>query len=83
MISADKNDVIITGDVVEIAEQFGEVAKAIRTMLTNASGNAEFADKALDAFYELSKLSDEDLEGKSEEEIMGIVLGDLYREEEK
>ena len=73
MIKADKEGIKINGNPVEIADQFVEIAKGVREVFVDAF-NENMASKALDAFYELSKFTDEELKSKPEEVIMKMVM---------
>lgn len=74
MIKADKDSVMVNGDIAEISGQFVAVVQAVRKTISNAFGSDVFADKAVDAFYKLSKLGADELESKTEEEIMKTIL---------
>lgn len=75
MIKADKDSTTINGNPIEISEQFIAVVQAVRETFSNAFGSDVFADKAVDAFYELSKYDADELKSKTEEEIMKTILG--------
>lgn len=79
MIKADKESVKIGGNPIEITNQFVAIAKGVREILESTFGEAP-PSKAMDAIYELSKFTDEELEARQEEEIAEIILNDLLRE---
>lgn len=80
MIKADKESMKIGGSPIEIANQFVAIAKGVREVLENAFGGM-LASKTMDAIYELSKFTDEELEARQGEEIAEIILKNLQRED--
>ena len=72
MIKADKECTKINGNAEDIMYDFVHVVKAIREMLSNSFGD-NVANAMLDVFYEISKLTDEELEKITNEELGEIV----------
>ena len=72
MIKADKECIKINGNPVDITTEFVYVVKAIREVLSDAFGN-NMANATLDTFYEMSKLTDEEFEEMTKEELDEIV----------
>lgn len=72
MIKADKECIKINGNPVDITNDFVHVVKAIRKVFSN-SFRDNVANAALDAFYEISKLTDEEIGEMTEEELDEIV----------
>ena len=72
MIKADKECIKINGNPVDITTEFAYVVKAIREVLSDAFGN-NMANATLDIFYEMSKLTDEEFEEMTKEELDEIV----------
>ena len=72
MIKADKECTKINGNAEDIMYDFVHVVKAIREMLSNSFGD-NVANATLDAFYEISKLTDEEIGEMTKEELDEIV----------
>ena len=72
MIKADKECTKINGNPDDIMYDFVLVVKAIREMFSNSFGD-NVANAMLDVFYEISKLTDEELEKITDEELGEIV----------
>ena len=72
MIKADKECIKINGNPVDIMYDFVNIVKAIREMFSNSFGD-NTANAMLDVFYEISKLTDEEIGEKTKEELDEIV----------
>ena len=72
MIKVDKECTKINGNPDDIMYDFVLVVKAIREMFSNSFGD-NTANAMLDVFYEISKLTDEEIGEKTEEELDEIV----------
>lgn len=72
MIKADKECIKINGNPEDIMTNFVHVVRAIREVLSNSFGD-NAANAILDAFYKISKLTDEEFEEMTEEELDEIV----------
>lgn len=72
MIKADKECIKINGNPDDIMYDFVNVVKAIREMFSNSFGD-NVANAILDTFYKISKLTDEELEEMTKEELYEIV----------
>lgn len=72
MIKADKECIKINGNPVDITTEFVYVVRAVREVLSDAFGD-NMANATLDTFYEMSKLTDEEVEEMTEEELGEIV----------
>lgn len=72
MIKADKECIKVNGNPVDITAEFIHVVKAVREALSDAFGD-NVANAMLDAFYKISKLTDEEIEEMTKEELDEIV----------
>ena len=72
MIKVDKECTKINGNPDDIMYDFVLVVKAIREMFSNSFGD-NTANAMLDVFYEISKLTDEEFEEMTNEELGEIV----------
>lgn len=72
MIKADKECIKINGNPVDIMTEFVYVVRAVREVLSDAFGD-NMANAILDVFYKISKLTDEEFEEMTEEELGEIV----------
>lgn len=72
MIKADKECIKINGNPDDIMYDFVHVVKAIREVLSNSFGD-NAANAILDAFYKISKLTDEEFKEMTKEELDEIV----------
>ena len=72
MIKADKECIKINGNPDDIMYDFVNVVKAIREVLSNSFGD-NAANAMLDAFYKISKLTDEEFKEMTKEELDEIV----------
>ena len=72
MIKADKECIKINGNPDDIMHDFVHVVKAIREVFSNSFGD-NAANAMLDAFYKISKLTDEEFEEMTKEELDEIV----------
>ena len=72
MIKADKECIKINGNPEDIMTDFVQVVRAIREVLSNSFGD-DAANAMLDAFYKISKLTDEEFEEMTKEELDEIV----------
>lgn len=72
MIKADKECIKINGNPDDIMYDFVNIVKAIREVLSNSFGD-NAANAMLDAFYKISKLTDEEFEKITNEELGEIV----------
>ena len=72
MIKVDKECTKINGNPDDIMYDFVLVVKAIREMFSNSFGD-NTANAMLDVFYEISKLTDEEIGEKTKEELDEIV----------
>lgn len=72
MIKADKECIKINGNPEVIMTDFVQVVRAIREVLSNSFGD-NVANATLDAFYEMSKLTDEEIGEMTKEELDEIV----------
>ena len=72
MIKADKECIKINGNPDDIMYDFVNVVKAIREVLSNSFGD-NVANAMLDAFYKISKLTDEEIGEMTIEELDEIV----------
>ena len=72
MIKADKECIKINGNPDDIMYDFVNVVKAIREVLSNSFGD-NAANAILDAFYKISKLTDEEFKEMTKEELDEIV----------
>ena len=72
MIKADKECIKINGNPDDIMYDFVNVVKAIREVLYNSFGD-NAANAILDAFYKISKLTDEEFKEMTKEELDEIV----------
>ena len=72
MIKADKECTKINGNPDDIMYDFVHVVKAIREVLSNSFGD-NAANAMLDAFYKISKLTDEEFKEMTKEELGEIV----------
>lgn len=72
MIKADKECIKINGNPDDIMYDFVHVVKAIREVLSNSFGD-NAANAILDAFYKMSKLTDEEFKEMTKEELDEIV----------
>lgn len=72
MIKADKECIKVNGNPVDITAEFVHVVKAVREVFSDAFGDS-VANAALDAFYEMSKLTDEEIGEMTKEELDEIV----------
>ena len=72
MIKADKECTKINGNPDDIMYDFVSVVKAIREVLSNSFGD-NAANAILDAFYKISKLTDEEFKEMTKEELDEIV----------
>ena len=72
MIKADKECIKINGNPDDIMTDFVQVVRAIREVLSNSFGD-DAANAMLDAFYKISKLTDEEFEEMTKEELDEIV----------
>lgn len=72
MIKADEECIKINGNPDDIMYDFVNVVKAIREVLSNSFGD-NAANAILDAFYKISKLTDEEFKEMTKEELDEIV----------
>ena len=72
MIKVDKECTKINGNPDDIMYDFVLVVKAIREVLSNSFGD-NAANAILDAFYRISKLTDEEFKEMTKEELDEIV----------
>ena len=72
MIKVDKECTKINGNPDDIMYDFVLVVKAIREMFSNSFGD-NAANAILDAFYKISKLTDEEFKEMTKEELDEIV----------
>lgn len=72
MIKADKECIKINGNPDDIMYEFVHVVKAVREVFSDAFGD-NVANAMLDAFYKISKLTDEEFEEMTKEELDEIV----------
>lgn len=72
MIKVDKKCIKINGNQDDIMYDFIHVVKAIREVFSNSFGE-NVANAMLDAFYEISKLTDEEFKEMTKEELDEIV----------
>ena len=72
MIKADKECIKINGNPDDIMYDFVRVVKVIREVFSNSFGD-NAANAMLDAFYKISKLTDEEFEEMTKEELDEIV----------
>ena len=72
MIKVDKECIKINGNPDDIMYDFVLVVKAIREMFSNSFGD-DAANAILDAFYKISKLTDEEFGEMTKEELGEIV----------
>ena len=72
MIKADKECIKINGNPDDIMYDFVNVVKAIREVFSNSFGD-NAANAILDAFYKISKLTDEEFKEMTKEELDEIV----------
>ena len=72
MIKADKECIKINGNPVDITTEFVYVVRAVREVLSDAFGD-NMANATLDTFYEMSKLTDEEVGEMPKEELDEIV----------
>ena len=72
MIKVDKECTKINGNPGDIMYDFVLVVKAIREMFSNSFGD-DAANAILDAFYKISKLTDEEFGEMTKEELGEIV----------
>ena len=72
MIKVDKECTKINGNPDDIMYDFVIVVKAIREMFSNSFGD-DAANAILDAFYKISKLTDEEFGEMTKEELGEIV----------
>lgn len=72
MIKADKECIKINGNPDDIMYDFVNVVKAIREVLSNSFGD-NAANAILDAFYKISKLTNEEFKEMTKEELDEIV----------
>ena len=72
MIKVDKECTKINGNPDDIMYDFVLVVKAIREMFSNSFGD-DAANAILDAFYKISKLTDEEFGEMTKEELGEIV----------
>lgn len=72
MIKADKECIKINGNPDDIMYEFVHVVKAVREVFSDAFGD-NVANAMLDAFYKISKLTDEGFEEMTKEELDEIV----------
>lgn len=72
MIKADKECIKVNGKPVDITAEFVYVVKAVREVLSDAFGN-NMANATLDTFYEMSKLTDEEVGEMPREKLYEIV----------
>ena len=72
MIKADKECIKINGNPEDIMTDFVQVVRAIREVLSNSFGD-DAANAILDVFYEISKLTDEEIGEMTKEELDEIV----------
>lgn len=72
MIKVDKECTKINGNPDDIMYDFVNIVKAIREVLSNSFGD-NAANAMLDAFYKISKLTDEEFEEMTKEELDEIV----------
>lgn len=68
MIKADKECIKINGDLIDVATDFICVTRSVREMFSCNFGD-DVANAALDAFYEVSKLTESKFEKMTKEEI--------------
>lgn len=72
MIKADKECIKINGNPEDIMTDFVQVVRAIREVLSNSFGD-DAANAILDVFYEISKLTDEEIGEMTREKLYEIV----------
>lgn len=72
MIKVDKECTKINGNPDDIMYDFVQVVRAIREMFSNSFGD-NVANAMLDAFYKMSKLTDEEFKEMTKEELDEIV----------
>ena len=72
MIKVDKECTKINGNPDDIMYDFVQVVRAIREMFSNSFGD-NVANAMLDAFYKMSKLTDEEFKEMTKEELDAIV----------
>ena len=72
MIKVDKECIKVNGEPVDIAAEFVHVVKAVREVLSDAFGD-NVANATLDTFYEMSKLTDEEVGEMPREKLYEIV----------
>lgn len=72
MIKADKECIKINGNPVDITTEFVYVVRAVREVLSDAFGD-NMANATLDTFYEMSKLTDEEVGEMPREKLYEIV----------
>lgn len=72
MIKADKECIKINGNPADITTEFVYVVRAVREVLSDAFGD-NMANATLDTFYEMSKLTDEEVGEMPKEELDEIV----------
>lgn len=72
MIKADKECIKINGNPEVIMTDFVQVVRAIREVLSNSFGD-NVANAILDAFYKISKLTDEEVGEMPREKLYEIV----------
>ena len=72
MIKVDKECTKINGNPVDITTEFVYVVRAVREVLSDAFGD-NMANATLDVFYEMSKLTDEEIGEMPREKLYEIV----------
>lgn len=72
MIKADKECIKINGSPDDIMTDFVQVVRAIREVLSNSFGD-DAANAILDAFYKISKLTDEEVGEMPREKLYEII----------